>query len=177
MKYDPIECPHGVILVGHWGQDGMVPPKKCPECETNRTVMLHDLREELEEPLPLCVKCNHIAGQHSWDAVNGVIFCPAIDCECVSKKQSDLYTKDTVDDAVNHPSHYTQYHGLEIIDLTEQMNFNKGNAVKYIARAGFKGGPEKEIEDLEKAQWYISRELERIQNNLTGPLREAVKEE
>lgn len=38
------------------------------------------------------------------------------------------------DDPVNHPSHYTAYNGLEIIDLTEQMNFNRGNAVKYIAR-------------------------------------------
>ena len=74
------------------------------------------------------------------------------------------------DDPVNHPSHYTMYHGLEIIDLTEQMNFNKGNAVKYIARAGFKGGPEKEVEDLEKARWYISRELERIkQIGMTSP--------
>lgn len=80
-------------------------------------------------------------------------------------------------DPVNHPSHYTQYNGLEIIDLTEQMSFNKGNAVKYIARAGFKGGPEKEIEDLEKARWYISRELERVQNNLGAPLRETLGED
>lgn len=120
----------------------------------------------LPEPLPDCVKCNHTAGQHVWDAVNDAIYCPVIDCDCVSKNQSDLYTKDSADDdPVNHPSHYTMYHGLEIIDLTEQMNFNKGNAVKYIARAGFKGGPEKEVEDLEKAQWYISRELERIKQN------------
>jgi len=68
-------------------------------------------------------------------------------------------------DPVNHPSHYTAYKGLEIIDLTEQMNFNKGNAVKYIARAGLKGGPEKEIEDLEKARWYISREIDRLKGN------------
>ena len=68
-------------------------------------------------------------------------------------------------DPVNHPSHYTAYKGLEIIDLAEQMNFNKGNAVKYIARAGLKGGPEKEIEDLEKARWYISREIDRLKGN------------
>jgi hypothetical protein len=60
------------------------------------------------------------------------------------------------------PSHYTQYQGLEIIDLTEQMNFCKGNAVKYIARAGWKN-PDTEVEDLEKAVWYIQREIERIQ--------------
>lgn len=65
-------------------------------------------------------------------------------------------------DPVNHPSHYTRYQGLEIIDLTEQMNFNLGNAVKYIARAGWKN-PDKTVEDLEKAIWYTKREIERIQ--------------
>ena len=66
-------------------------------------------------------------------------------------------------DFVNYPPHYTAYKGLEIIDLTEQMNFNRGNAVKYIARAGLKGESlEKEIEDLEKAVWYIRREIKRI---------------
>lgn len=64
-------------------------------------------------------------------------------------------------DSINHPSHYTSYEGLEIIDLTEQMNFNRGNAVKYIARAGLKD-PDKEVEDLEKALWYIRREISRI---------------
>ena len=62
-------------------------------------------------------------------------------------------------DVVNHPPHYTQYFGVEVIDLTEQMNFNKGNAVKYIARSGFKSN---EIEDLEKAAWYIAREISRV---------------
>ena len=62
-------------------------------------------------------------------------------------------------DPANYPSHYTQYLGLEVIDLTEQMNFNKGNAVMYITRSGFKSN---EIEDLEKAAWYIAREISRV---------------
>ena len=66
------------------------------------------------------------------------------------------------EDIVNHPSHYTTYKGLEVIDLTEQMNFNRGNAVKYICRAGLKD-PDKEIEDLQKALWYIKRELGRLE--------------
>jgi Protein of unknwon function (DUF3310) len=57
---------------------------------------------------------------------------------------------------------YTQYKGLEIIDLTEQMNFNKGNAVKYICRAGFKN-IDTEIEDLKKAKWYLDREISRLE--------------
>ncbi|MCW2763851.1 MAG: hypothetical protein JWR85_4052 [Marmoricola sp.] len=67
-----------------------------------------------------------------------------------------------IEDVVNHPSHYTAYQGLEIIDLTEQMNFNRGNAVKYICRAGLKD-PATEVQDLEKAAWYVSREIARIQ--------------
>lgn len=61
--------------------------------------------------------------------------------------------------AVEHPAHYNMYEGVEIIDLVEQMNFNKGNAVKYITRAEFKGH---EVQDLEKAVYYLKKELKRI---------------
>lgn len=64
-------------------------------------------------------------------------------------------------DPVNHPAHYTAYQGLEVIDLTEQLNFNRGNAVKYICRAGLKDKAS-EVEDLKKAAWYINREIQRI---------------
>ena len=66
-------------------------------------------------------------------------------------------------DPVNYPSHYTQFKGIEVIQLTEHLNFCRGNAVKYIARAGAKDNS-KEIEDLEKARWYIDREIERLKN-------------
>lgn len=66
-------------------------------------------------------------------------------------------------DQVNHPAHYTAYNGVEVIELTEQMNFNRGNAVKYIARAGLKS-KDTEIQDLEKARWYIDRELNRLKS-------------
>lgn len=74
---------------------------------------------------------------------------------------ADSDTKLLQADPVNHPSHYTQYKGVEVIDLTEQMNFNRGNAVKYLCRAGFKGS-DTELEDLNKARWYLDREIERI---------------
>lgn len=61
-------------------------------------------------------------------------------------------------DNVNHPAHYT-YGKIECIDITENFNFCKGNAIKYIFRAEHKG---KEIEDIEKAIWYLQRELKRI---------------
>ena len=68
------------------------------------------------------------------------------------------------DDEISHPSHYADgwSNGAEVIDLTENLNFNRGNAVKYLARAGRKGGPEKELEDLQKALWYVRREVERL---------------
>ena len=64
---------------------------------------------------------------------------------------------------VNHPNHYFADSGIEVIDAIEawNLNFSRGNAIKYIARAGVKN-PEKEIEDLEKAVWYINREIERL---------------
>ena len=71
------------------------------------------------------------------------------------------YTTIVPDDPINHPSHYTRFNGIEVIDLTEQLNFNRGNAVKYIARAGAKD-PAREVEDLQKAAWYIQREIQRI---------------
>ena len=65
-------------------------------------------------------------------------------------------------DNVNHPSHYTDGK-IEVIDFIEQknLNFHRGNAVKYIARAG-KKDPEKEVEDLRKAVWYLNREIKRL---------------
>ena len=63
-------------------------------------------------------------------------------------------------DPVNHPAHYTWLPGgLEVIDVTENFNFTLGNALKYIMRAGRKGS---EIQDLEKAIWYLQREIDRI---------------
>lgn len=59
-------------------------------------------------------------------------------------------------DIINHPSHYTDGK-IEVIDFIEdkKLNFHRGNAIKYISRAG-KKDPQKEIEDLEKAIWYLN---------------------
>lgn len=70
-------------------------------------------------------------------------------------------------DPVSHPSHYTsRVPGIECIQVTEHFNFNRGNAIKYIWRAGEKNS-EKEIEDLEKAAWYINREIQRMKGEKT----------
>lgn len=69
--------------------------------------------------------------------------------------------------AVNHPKHYSSLpcccascgHSIECIDVVAHMNFNRGNAVKYLWRAGSKGDA---LEDLRKARQYLDFEIERI---------------
>ena len=61
---------------------------------------------------------------------------------------------------VNHPLHYNVHpNGIECIDVVEGFNFNVGNAIKYLWRAGLKS--DDTVKDLEKAAWYVQRELER----------------
>ena len=63
-------------------------------------------------------------------------------------------------DAVNPPHYRKHPSGVECIQITEHMNFCRGNAVKYIWRAGEKGS---ELEDLRKAKWYLEREIARVE--------------
>jgi hypothetical protein len=71
-----------------------------------------------------------------------------------------------VSDSVHHPKHYDSDakcsacgHPIECVDVAECLGFNRGNAVKYIWRAGRKGSTD---EDLRKAIWYLERERERV---------------
>lgn len=66
-------------------------------------------------------------------------------------------------DNVNHPSHYTSGK-IEVIDFIEdqKLDMHTGNAVKYISRAG-KKNPDKEIEDLQKAVWYLQRKITKLE--------------
>lgn len=77
-------------------------------------------------------------------------------------------------DNVNHPPHYTWLRdkcGIEVIDITRHMDFDLGNAIKYILRAGYKqeeglSNIQKEIEDLEKAKWYITDKIQQLKNDI-----------
>lgn len=74
---------------------------------------------------------------------------------------TNTFTKEIpIFDPVNKPKHYNIHpSGVECIQITEHMNFCRGNAIKYIWRAGDKGN---EIQDLEKAVWYLNKEIERL---------------
>ena len=75
------------------------------------------------------------------------------------EEKEDCTTKQN--DVISHPSHYTQ--GIECMDYIEshKLNYARGNVIKYVTRAGLKDAS-KEVEDLEKARWYLDRELERV---------------
>ena len=66
-----------------------------------------------------------------------------------------------MEEMVNHPTHYggdEVYETIKVIEAWE-LDFHLGNTVKYISRAG-KKGTDKEIQDLEKAKWYLERKIE-----------------
>lgn len=69
-------------------------------------------------------------------------------------------------DPVNRPAHYTDGK-IEVIDFIEdkKLGFCLGNVVKYVARAG-KKDPEKEIEDLKKAKWYLERRIKELEEGI-----------
>ena len=73
-------------------------------------------------------------------------------------------TTKTAPEQVDHPAHYHASSGFEVIEIIEawSLNFNRGNALKYLARAGRKD-PASEAQDLKKALWYIERELKRLE--------------
>lgn len=89
-----------------------------------------------------------------------------------SKINSLKTIDDKLEDKVNHPSHYTwlrELCGIEVIDITRHLSFDRGNAVKYLLRAGHKpeeGYSERQklIEDLKKAIWYINDEIKQLEN-------------
>ena len=71
------------------------------------------------------------------------------------------------EDKVNHPKHYTNHpSGIECIEITQHHDFCIGNAIKYLWRAGIKCA-DTEVEDLEKAIWYINKKIELIKKGDT----------
>ena len=81
-----------------------------------------------------------------------------------------------VNDNVNHPAHYTRGK-IEVIDFIEDqsLEFHLANAVKYICRAGYKNKA-KTVEDLEKADWYLRRYIEKVAKPEAERAEEAAKQ-
>ena len=118
-----------------------------------------------------CSACLPILANHN-PVMTGVI---TPEKHILNQKENVKYKAYTImneqkTDNVNHPAHYTWLKdlcGIEVIDITRHMNFCCGNALKYILRAGHKKDAsltdtDKQIEDLNKAIWYIQDEIKRI---------------
>lgn len=74
------------------------------------------------------------------------------------------------DDKINHPPHYNagKIEAIEFIE-DQKLDFHLANALKYIVRAGKKGGPDQLVEDLQKAIWYVRRRIEITKENPRRP--------
>ena len=71
-----------------------------------------------------------------------------------------------MNDNINHPAHYTGVTAeIECIDIARHLNFQLGNALKYVWRAGKKGGSDMELEDLKKALWYLQDSIQNGYND------------
>lgn len=73
-----------------------------------------------------------------------------------------------MDNRINHPNHYKLPNGIEAIDIARYLDFNCGNVLKYIVRAGRKTetgmtDEEKRLEDLQKAKVYLEDEIKMIE--------------
>jgi len=75
---------------------------------------------------------------------------------------------------VNHPQHYggseNIYEAIKVIDAWE-LGFSLGNTIKYISRAG-KKGKNKELEDLQKASWYLQHHIEQLKQKIESESRD-----
>ena len=89
----------------------------------------------------------------------------------------ETYDRIKEDENVSHPSHYTwlkELCGIEVIDITRHLDFDLGNAIKYILRAGKKPITSEEninnnkaaIQDLNKAIWYINDKIKMLENEI-----------
>jgi len=78
------------------------------------------------------------------------------------KKAAAKMERELEKETVEHPDHYNWIPGIECLDVVEHFNFNLGNAIKYIWRAGRKDR-ESHIEDLKKACFYLTTEIARVQ--------------
>lgn len=136
-----------------WGKHYFLIRKNDDNIEDCRRCLLYD-REDGGDGF--CAKCCRLIGDGFYVAKE------------LTREEVDGTQAETSTDAVNHPSHYTSDpSGVECIQITRHRSFCVGNAIKYLWRAGLKHDAdktdtEKQIEDLQKAVWYINQEIELI---------------
>ena len=109
------------------------------------------------------VDCDHCAIEKYCKEIAGDFTSDRICCEKAYEIAKDELAEDEPEDSpVNHPSHYNKG-SIEVWDFISDwgLNFDRGNAIKYICRAGEKD-PTKEVQDLKKAIEYINHEIKML---------------
>ena len=120
-----------------------------------------------------CKKCGRVFGSVKCFDID----CPNNTPKTTMTREEQIppymdYDVRPVKDNVNHPKHYTSHpSGVECIEITRHYCFSIGNAIKYLWRAGLKKemgleDVDKEIEDLNKAIWYINDRIKQLTNEL-----------
>ena len=143
------------------------PRKYCPDCAIK---FCHKSKKEVEEEANMTtvdsnktedrqkIDSKETVDRQKEDSNKETVYVPT--AEHMAKMYGNIEH-----DAVNHPSHYTRGK-IEVIDFIEdqQLPYHLGNAIKYIARAGYKGD---KLEDLKKARWYLDRYINEVMGNGT----------
>lgn len=133
---------HGLV----YSIEGVMSPQEVSDCSDK----LAKLRAEAGS---CTVECDCPPLEVESDTVQAV----AVECTAELSVPED-------NDPIN-PNHYQFSNGAEVIDITENLTFNGGNAIKYLARATRLDGQNKGavLEDLHKALWYVEREITRLE--------------
>lgn len=169
-------CDEDVSATGIEGPDGAYPTTwTCNKCNSNSLHPILTAREPKTGPEKIiavkdkdsivyktkvyCEHCNEetIAIDRN-DVEPRIWFCE--ECGGTKVRQLSLRSAIPQKESVNHPEHYNR--GIEVIDIIEswKCSFCLGNVIKYVLRAPHK---DKELEDLEKARWYLDREITQIE--------------
>jgi len=119
---------------------------------------LADLKEKEKQMATKVTNCSKCCCRDLCERNPGTV-----GCALALRHLADIEHREAVNEAVNHPDYYKRG-GVEAIDAIEawELGFNLGNVVKYIARAGRKTADS--LQDLKKAEWYLSREIERMEH-------------
>lgn len=127
--------------------------------------LLDKFKPDENEDYRICRKCGkkvyYTDSRYTHVCDDGELITHCLECGPIKNTAWDE-EEEMPKDNVDHPSHYTDGK-IEVIDFIEdkKLNYHRGNAIKYISRAG-KKDKKKEIEDLQKAVWYLNREIERL---------------
>lgn len=147
-------------------------PKKGRYYRCNKTINEGDDVAFIADNIYLSKQDNSLVGENAYLRIYDDEDCWQ-DFEEVTPDMVDTYRRQgkVHEGLVNHPLHYNQHpSGIECIEIARHYCFSIGNAIKYLWRAGLKqevgkSDVAKEIEDLEKAKWYIDDRIKQLKAN------------